>query len=220
MGGIRWERWAPASGIVYVLLFVVGLMVAPKSIGETDEEILAYYADSGNRAREISSFFIGIVAVLFFLFFLRTLHRRLRSVESEPKSLPALAFGAGVTSAALLVGAVALWTGTSFTIEDTSEFVVDPSLARYVDTTGYLLFTASVMVTSLLVGATSLLAVRTAVLPTWLGWVGLPVAVILLFAFFFFPLLVFWLWVLAVSVIFIARPPVTHAAEAGISKGR
>jgi hypothetical protein len=33
--------------------------------------------------------------------------------------------------------AVALWTRTSFAIAHDSEFVVDPSLARYIDTTGY-----------------------------------------------------------------------------------
>lgn len=207
MTGIRWERWAPASGIVYVLLFVVAFIVVPGDIGDTDEEILAYYADSGNRAREIAAFFLIAVAALFLLWFVSTLRNRLRSVEPEPKSLSALAFGAGVASAALLVAALSLFVSVSLTIEDSDQFAVDPNLARVLENAGFLLFTGSTMVASVLVAATSVLALRTRVLPRWLGWVGLPVALVLLVAIFFFPLFVLWAWILVVSVLLIARTP-------------
>ena len=212
---LRGERWAPASGIVSVLLFLVAFIVAPGDLGDTDEEILAYYADSGNRAGEIAAFFLITVGVLCFLLFLSTLRNRLRSVEPEPKSLSALAFGAGVTSAALLIGAISLLVGTSAAVGETSEFVVDPNLARFAKNAGYLLFVASIMVMSLPVAATSVLALRTPVLPKWLGWLGLFVALVLLFAVFFFPLFVLWAWVLVVSVLLIVHTPTNHPQERG-----
>ena len=122
MSRIRWERWAPVSGIAYVVLFVAGFIVGGDDIGDSDAEIVAYFGDSGNRAEEIAGFFLLVVAALFFLWFASTLRDRLRSVEAEPKSLSSLAFGAGVASAALLVVAVALFFAVSFTIEFRDEF--------------------------------------------------------------------------------------------------
>jgi hypothetical protein len=145
MGADRWERWAPLSGVVFVVLcvagFAIGVSGAPEG-SDSDQEFLSYYADSANRAKEITAFFLFVVAALFLICFVGALRNRLRSVESEPKGLSALAFGAGV---------------------------------------------ASTMVASVLFAATSVLALRTAVLPRWLGWVGIVVALALLVAVFFIP---------------------------------
>ena len=215
MGQIRWERWAPVSGIVYVVLFVAGFIVGGDEIGDSDAEIVAYYGDGGTRAGEIAAFFLVVVAALFFLWFASTLRDRLRSVEAEPKSLSSLAFGAGVASAALFVAALAVFQAVSFTIEFRDEFQLDPNLARLLETAGILLFTGAVMFASVLVTATSVLAIRTAVLPKWLGWLGLLVAVALLLAIFFFPFFVLLAWVLVVSVVLIVRAPSSQPKEQG-----
>ena len=203
---IRWERWTPASGVAFVVLFVVAFIVGGDEIGNSDAEIVAYYGDGGTRASEIAAFFLVVVAVLFFLWFVSALRDRLSSVEAAPKSLSTLAFGAGVATAVLLVAALALFTVVSFEIEFRDEFQLDPNLARLIETAGILLFTGAVMFASVLVTATSVLALRTAVLPNWLGWLGLPVAVALLLAIFFFPFFVLLAWVLVVSVTLIVRP--------------
>ena len=57
------------------------------------------------------------------------------------------------------------------------------------------------MLASVLVLATSTAALRTGALPAWLGWAGLIVSVLMLFAIFFFPILAFLAWVLAVSLV-------------------
>ena len=220
MRRIRWERWAPASGIAYVALFLIALFVSGDDPGDSDEEILSYYADSGNRVTDIVGFFLIAVAVLFFLWFVSTLRNRLRSVEPEPKSLSALAFGAGVASAALLMAAAAFFVAISVAVEDTDEFRLDPNLARLVGDVGYLLFVGSTMVASVLVTATSVLALRTAVLPKWLGWVGFVAALALLVAVFFFPIFVLWAWVLVVSVLLIVRSPLGRPKEHGVPQTR
>lgn len=205
MGNLDWRRWAPLSGIVYVILFVIAFAVSGDA-GDTDEELLSFYADGGNRAGEIAGFFLISVGALFFLGFVNALRNRLRTVETEPRSLSALAFGSGVASTALLMAAAGLFVAASGTIEGSDEFVLDPNMARIFETGGYMVFVGSTMVASVLVLATSLLALKTAVLPTWVGWIGLVVAVILLFAFAFFPIFVLWLWILVVSGVMVARP--------------
>jgi hypothetical protein len=100
---------------------------------------------------------------------------------------------------------VAVGFGPSFTRADSARYTIDADGARLAADTSYLLFVGSLMATALLIGATSVLAVRTALLPGWLGWIGLLAAVAMLFAIFFFPLFILWVWVLVVSVVLAMR---------------
>jgi hypothetical protein len=54
--------------------------------------------------------------------------------------------------------------------------------------------------------ATSAVALRTAVLPRWLGWVGIAVGIVQLFSIFFFPSFVFLAWILVVAIVLTVRP--------------
>ena len=154
------------------MLFLVGIFLIVQEGIDTrsDQEILSYYADGGSTGEMVGLLLVA-VAVLFFLLFVSTLRNRLRSVELEPKSLSTLAFGAGVTSAALLIGSGALLVSTSFAAEFISGFVVDPNVVRFAFGTGVLFLMGSVLVNGVLVIATSVLALRTASSRT--GWAGL-----------------------------------------------
>jgi hypothetical protein len=207
LSGSGLGRWVPLSGIAYVALFVVGLVLTSDSpqASDSDSEIVAYYTDSGNRNQEIVTFFLVVLAVLFFLWFLTSLHGRLRAVEDGSNGLSTLALAGGITSATLLAAAVAVAFGPSFTRADSARYTIDADGARLAADTSYLLFVGSMMATAVLIGATSVLAVRTGVLPGWLGWIGLVAAVAMLFAIFFFPLFVLWAWVLVVSIVLVVR---------------
>lgn len=207
------RRWIPLSGIVYVVLFIIGFSLAEGSpqASDPDSDFVSYYADSGNRTQEIVAFFLIVLAALAFLKFVAHLRGRLKAVESEPHSLSTLAFGAGIASATLLMAAVSIGIGPSFTRADSDQFTIDPDTIRLSGDTSYLLLVSSVMVTSLLIAATSLLAIRTTVLPTWLGWIGLLVAVAALFAVFFLPIIALLAWVLVVAVVLIIRPQASDA---------
>lgn len=212
MGG-RWQRWAPVSGVLFAALSAVALGIASQEIGDSSAKVVAFYEDAGNRAREIAAFFLVVVAVLFFLWFLSVLRERLRSVEKESQSLSSLAFGGGVAHAALLVASVGVFVAHSFTVEIRDEFQVDANAAWLLEGAGIILFAGALMVASVLVAATSVLAIKTAVLPTWVGWVGAVVAVVLLAGIVFFPIFVLLAWVLLVSVVLIVRAPSQQLTE-------
>ena len=201
-----------ASGIVYAVLAVVGIfLLIQESITEaTDEEILSHYADSGNRTGEIVGFILVTVGVMFFLWFLSVLRSRLGSIEHEPGTLSTLAFGAGVTAAGLLVGTAALLVGTSFATELSSDFVVDPNLARFAVSTGFVLLFGSVLVSFALVIATSVLALRTKVLPNWLGWVGFAAVVLAIVESILLPVFVIPAWVVVVSIVLMKGTPTSR----------
>jgi hypothetical protein len=209
MTTFRWERFGALAGIAYVVLFLIAIAVSGEGAGDTNAEITRYYADEGNRNTDIAGFFLLIAAGLMFIWFLAYLRVRLLRSEAEPGRLSALAFGSGLASAVLLMAAAAVFVapaGAVENVESDSGFVLDPNTVQVLGSLGYGLFVASVMVASLLVFATSLLALRLLAFPRWMGYAGLVVAPLLLLAILFFPVFVLWGWVLAVSAFMLWRP--------------
>lgn len=196
-----------SAGIAYALLVVAGLiLLAIEQIdSDTDEEILSYYSDSGNRTSQIVGFALVTVGVLFFVWFVSVLRSRLAAGERGPKPLSFLAFGAGIAAAALLLAAAALLVSTSFAKELSSDFVVDPNLARLVVSVGYLLLIGSALISCVLVAATSVLALRGQVLPVWLGWVGFVAVVLAVAESFLLPVFIIPLWVVTVCIVWMVR---------------
>ncbi|MGH3051782.1 MAG: hypothetical protein ACRDM8_02350 [Gaiellaceae bacterium] len=209
MTTFRWERFGALAGIAYVVLFLIAIAVSGEGAGDTNAEITRYYADEGNRNKDIAGFFLLIAAALMFIWFLAYLRVRLLRSEAEPGRLSALAFGSGLASAVLLMAAAAVFVapaGAVENVESDSGFVLDPNTVQVLGGLGYGFFVGSVMVASLLVFATSLLALRLLAFPRWMGYAGFVVAPLLLLAILFFPVFVLWGWVLAVSAFMLWRP--------------
>ena len=199
MYGFRWERWSALAGVLFVVLLVIGIAMSGDA-GDTPDKVQAYYAESANRAKEIAAFFLIAGAGLAFLSFLGTLRELLVRAEGGPGTLSALVFGPGIAFVALLVAGSAISRAPA-ALADQDEFTLDANTAEMLDAAGYLAIVGGVMLASVLVLAASTAALRTGALPAWLGWVGLVVAVAMLFAIFFFPILAFLAWVLAVSLV-------------------
>jgi hypothetical protein len=201
----RWQRWGPLSGVVYVVLFLVGILLGGEGSGDSPEEHVAYYADAGNRAKEFAIFFVLVAAGLAFLWFLAGLRGILVRAEGEVARWTALAYGAGIASTALFLGAVSLFVAPAGSAGEESFREVNPSAANIVGNAGYAMFACSIMVAGMLVLATSIVALRTLVFPRWLSFAGFVVAPLLLLAIFFIPAFLWLAWVLAVSLVLILR---------------
>jgi hypothetical protein len=184
---------------VFVVLWIVTFVVLGEGAGDTNQEILDWYADSANRDKTFLAFILVGLASLALIWFAAMLRQRMQSRGES--MLPSLALGAGVAAATLWLAAMAAWTTIASAVEDEDEFTVVPDMARAFDSLGYVLFVFAGGVTSLLVLATSVVALRTGLLPKWLAWLGIPVAVIMLVTFFFIPFFVFLGWVLVVSLV-------------------
>lgn len=190
------------SGIVYALLFVLGafLLTTAEPESKTDEEILAHFADGGNRATMIVGFFVMVAAALCWLWFVNSLRSRLQTTAPEARSLSTLGFGASVAAASLLIAAATSLAGIAFVMEDTSRFVPEPDTARLVVMIGYLLLIGGALVNCVVVATTSVLALRTAVLPTWAGWVGVAAIALTLAEIALLPVLSIPVWAVIVSI--------------------
>ena len=224
MYGFRWERWSALAGVLFAALFAVALGLSANS-NDNPTELANWLADSGNRNQQFVAWFLYIASALAFLSFLGTLRDMLVRAEGGPGTLSSLVFGPGLVFTGLYVAGISMFTAPA-TLGDESKYTLDPNTAEMFNDAGYLLLVGGVMVAAVMVLSASTAALRTGVLPAWLGWIGLIVAVAMLFAVIFVPILVFVGWVLVVSLVMLVAawrvrggtappPPVTTTTEVG-----
>ena len=161
-----WQRWSPLAGVAYVIFFLAALGVSADGPGDTPEEFARYFADEGNRSAEFFVFFLLVAAALAFLWFLGALRGVLVRAERDPARWTALAFGAGVASATLLMASASLFLARAGAASQ-DEFAFDPATANMLTYAAYALLVCSTMSAAILVLATSIVGLRTGVLPRW-----------------------------------------------------
>ena len=212
MGNSRLERLAPLTGVVYVVLLLVGFIVmgrGPDWLGPADE-IVDHYTDDSTRVW-VGGYF-GMLAVFFFLWFVGSLRSFLRPAEGGTGRLSAVAFGGGVAAGALYLA--------SFTMSLTAAARADEpgGIGEQAATTlfdlGSVLFSVAVPIAlAVVLAATAVVGFRTAVLPTWLAWVTAVIAVGLLTPVaWIVHFSVFLAWVLLMSVFLYLRGAKPQAA--------
>jgi len=172
----RWERWAAASGVVFVVLAVVAFLFAYDSPtrGDTSEAILSYFNEN-DTAIAWQAFVFGLSAIAF-IWFVGTLAATVRRAENDPAGrLPAIIVTAGATSAGLFLAG----TGANLALAN-SAGEIEAATARTVYEIGAGAFTITDFTAATLVLAVALAVVRTALLPVWTAYLGVTAAAILI----------------------------------------
>jgi hypothetical protein len=213
-----WQRWGPLTGLLAVALWVIAFAVAsgtPDS-GGSDAKIVDYFAKDSHQTRQIVAFLIFFVGSMFFVAFVAALRERLLLAEGTPGRITALAYGAGIATPVFFTAATALFTSPAFAADDTNKFHLDADTYRILNDLGYELWVAAVMIGALLVWATSAIALRSALLPRWFGWVGIAAGLLQLFAIFFLPVFVYWGWIVVASALLTWRRPVPVATTGAV----
>ena len=205
----RWERLGPLAGIVAVVLFVVGVAVV-EGAGAPDEnaspqDYLRYYQEDDDII--LLGGVIFQLGAVFFLWFLGHLRARLALAEGGVQRLTAIAYGGGLiatTCALLLPGPD---EAGALSNED-----ITPDAAVALNNFGDAFFVGAEFAAAGLLAATGLLVLATRVLPRWLGWLSLVVALWLLIAPVGWAALIFAvpIWTIIVSVLLFVRPTVAE----------
>jgi hypothetical protein len=206
MRRLGWERWGALGGFAFVVLYVVAFAALGLEVGNSDRDILDYYASSSHRAKEIVAFFMIAAAALSLIVFgnaLRTVISRVEGERSAP--VAALAWAGTIACATLILAGNALSRATAFSAFD-KEFDIEPNTRRVFESAGYLLFVSATLAAILLVVAVTIAVFRLHVFGRWLGWLSLATALLLPSAIIFIGYLVFVVWVIAVSVVLVRRP--------------
>jgi hypothetical protein len=180
MSAQRWERYAPWTGVLTVVLWVVGFVILMSTgmpaQSASPEQVLGYH--QSNSAALLAGGLVFGLGALSLIWFLGSLGTSLRSAEGGVGRVSSIAFGGGV---AMAVCALLLPAGNVVIALNASTISANAADAlRYLP--GAFFFGVA-MFGAVLVGATGLVALRTAVLPRWMAWVSIVLAVVLAIPF-------------------------------------
>jgi Domain of unknown function (DUF4386) len=205
---IKKQRWAAFSGIVFAVLMLTGAMFVldvPKGDASA-QEITSYLSDSGNHTRNLIGAYLWVIGGLAFLGFSAGLRSVLRRAEGGPATLSNLVFGAGVVFTAVWSVSAAAIASVAYAVEFSDAHVSNPDLVTVLPSLGgLLLLLGGGFAGILLLAATSILIFRTRVLPRWLAWFGIIVAVSLVVDVVYVNIIPLVAWVLFASIALLMR---------------
>ena len=166
----RWEQVAAATGIAFVVVLLIGTFIVgqPPDVDEARAgEIRRYFAENRSGI-EFQAFLLGLAGILF-IWFAGTLRSVLASAEGEGRRLSLISFAGAIGVLSTLVPTVVV----SLTLAGGGvSGPIAQALFQYASWYGVLV----VFSVAVFVGAASLSAGRTGVLPQWFAWAGLAVA--------------------------------------------
>ena len=200
-----WAIVGPLTGIVFVVLLFIGFGSSGDVRNDVDDSITSTSAAEAasvledRRDQVWGGSFMGLFGVAFFFGFLAYFRSRLQQAEGEGGWLTSMAYGGGLVTAVVLLG----WISLDLAMTAVSDYGPDTQVAKTLIALQwrYIWVFAPPMIAFTL-GA-SLVIVRYAALPRWIGWIGLPVAVTLLVPWIGF--LFAMAWVLVVSIVLLIQ---------------
>jgi hypothetical protein len=201
--GASLARYAPLSGVVFVVLYVVstiiGLSDSPDFPG-TSQEITEYYTDKKDEI--FVATVIAAVATPFYIWFLGCLRSGIARLEGGTTRLASTAFGAGIAAGAAGIGGVMINLMGALRIDE--EGAIDPATATaYWDISQVLGYAAVPALIAAGLIATGLASLRyRALLPAWLAYLSFVLAIInVIPPISWLGTLIGVLWVLVVSIL-------------------
>ena len=175
----RWWRWGAAAGILFVVLFIVGLIVqgSTPSVDDPVTKVKDYFLDHRDRWL-VGDYLIGLAFLLFFLPFLSCLRGLLARAEGDEAVWSRVVFAAGI--AFLVVGAATSLAQGALAYGAVAHAGDD--VIQTLTDIDYYGFTTISLAAGVLVLAASIVILRTGILWAWLGGLGLLEAVIAVIA--------------------------------------
>ncbi len=174
----------------------------------SDAEIIAFYSSGDRRVVVLVGLYLMPFAGIAFLWFIVALRMWIaHSASQENVLLSNIQLVSGIVYIALLFAGA----GATATLATSVEFTVapiDPVVARQFPQYGSaLLFVFAMRMAAMFVLTTSTIGRTAGILPRWFTWTGLGVGLFLLLSVSFYPalVLVFPIWLLALSVLLLAR---------------
>jgi hypothetical protein len=215
----RWDRFAPLTGVLAVVLTAIGFAIAGSTPDFLDEapKIAEHYQDDPGKL--IAAAYIGLLGTAAFIWFIGVLRTRLRNAEGGEGWLWSIAFGGGLVAAAmfLLVDTINL----AAALRADEDGAIDPNVAAAMFDLSGLLIAIGGLAGSATVLATAAVAFRTRVLPKWLGWISILLGIGLLSPISWIFAIVFLVWTLVVAVLlFLSSPTVKTPPVVGTMPDR
>ena len=174
----RDSRWIAVSGLVFVAAWVVGLVIAsPPAATAPTATVIAYYQANREMAM-LQTYLINGLTGATLIVFAAALRSVLRRFEGESSTLSSILFGAGMVVASLSFLEALFAQVLANHIAATRDVAVIRTLLEL----NVEIDTFKLLTLGLMIGAVSLLALRSGALPRWLIWVGAVESLLLVIA--------------------------------------
>lgn len=197
MGNIRIEKLAPLSGVISLLLFCIGaaLLGIYEYLPIADK--LKAILDT-NASSIFTGGYLGSISAFFMIWFAGSVYSALREQEGGTGRLSMVAFGGGVASG------VALASGFSAILTSGARAGAAGGITAIEAVTLYDLYSQVLggmfaITMAVFIGATGTVSLRTAMFPSWFGWVSVLIAIGLLTPFAYAVLALVLIWLIIVS---------------------
>ncbi len=224
----RWERMTLASGIVAAALFIAATaifigFIAPgmPPIDAPAEEFASFVAESSRSVPSAIFSYLSAAQIAFVVLFFGGLFGVLRRAEGGSGALATAVFAAGLAIAIITPLATMIETHL---LDGFALAGVDPAATKAVDGIAPLSLALSGFPQAVVLGGTAALLLSRRFVPRWLGWAGLALGALslvgtgtLVVGPSLFPItalgtLLFWIWILALSVALLQRSDKESAA--------
>ena len=216
MNASGWERYAPLTGVLFVVFTVAGILIgmsdSPDDFPGEVADIVEYYNDDPGKIM-IGSW-LGLLGGFFLIWFGGSIREHLRAAGQE--RLGTVAFGGAVAAAA--VGLLIDTANLAAAFRADEDDAIDPATATALyDFANSMIGGGLPIAIAVLVGATGIAALRSGALPRWLGYVSLVIVLgLLTFYIAWMMTAVALLWALIVSIVlFRAQTPAAAPAASG-----
>ena len=210
------ERFAPLTGVAAVILWVIGVFVI-EGLGDTPDddagarEVVSYFEED-ETSIYIGSF-IFFLGTLLFVWFAASLRSAVAARERTAR-LASIIFAAAVMKAVFDMASFAPHVAGAFAANEW-DAPVEPAAAQALSIVDDGFFVAAEFAAALLLVATAIAIFRWRLLPVWLAWLSLLIAVVLLIPPVGWAALIFGipLWTLIASVLLYLRGAREPAGE-------
>jgi hypothetical protein len=205
--------WSSLSGLIFVVLAVVGTALLVDGPSDSSPAKMAsYYGSSSNRLHINIGWILTGLALFALIWFVAALRERVReSEQAGPEQgtfLSTIVLVGGTAYVAVALAAIAIADGIRTMSDDTYHHQVYSGVIHAASDASYMLLVTGGAGMAALIFATSVAIRRYAILPKWISWFGFVAGVAAIFSLFFFTMLFWLLWVAVASVsLFLAERP-------------
>jgi hypothetical protein len=169
---IDWERWARGAGIAFVVFAVLAFVVGgePPGVGDPAEDVVSYF--DGDRGQVLVSSFFFAVALGFWIWFVAAVANSLR--ERGEGRVAATMVGAVAAFVSVQLVATALNAVLAFSVAGAG----DPALAKALFDLTWTLDVVAAVPSAVFFLAVAAGFRRTGLVPGWLSWAAVGIAVL------------------------------------------